>query len=143
MKTKEEYNELKEENRELRRVVKLIHNVTRCPYCKSLFTIKRGTRKTVDKGRVQIYECLLCKRRFGEGGDDFRMRHNNDVITEALKLSKKMSTRKIAERIRKKFKKEISSSDLLIPLNPSRLAIGTKTCKVSNENIFFLSSVKS
>lgn len=108
MKTKQEYEELKKENKELRRVIKLIHNVTRCPYCKSLFTIKRGTRKTDDKGRVQRYECLMCKGRFGEGGDDFRMRHSNDMIAEALKLSKKLSTRKIAERIQKKYKKKIS-----------------------------------
>lgn len=64
----------------------------RCPKCNSWNVIKRGTRKTIGRGRVQRYHCIDCDWKFTQRTIDYRMRHNKEVIKKIMKLRKQGKT---------------------------------------------------
>jgi len=67
---------------------------TICPKCKSKEVIKRGFRKTENRGNLQRYTCKSCSLRFVENDGFYRMRNNPQKITCALDLfSRGLSTR--------------------------------------------------
>ena len=37
-----------------------------CPRCGSVFVYKMGTRMTVSKGRIHVYQCQVCGHKFGD-----------------------------------------------------------------------------
>jgi len=57
-----------------------------CPKCNSKNTIKRGKRKTQNRGLIQRYSCQDCNKRFVEDNGFYRMRNNPKKITCALDL---------------------------------------------------------
>ena len=80
--------ELREENRDLRRIIEKIKHAVKCPYCLSITNIKHGKRIT-DKGIIQRFECLSCHKKFMIRDESFRMRHDNELIEKARELKKK------------------------------------------------------
>lgn len=75
-------------------------NYIQCLYCKSNEVIKRGLRKTQNRGKIQRYFCKECKRKFVLNDGFFRMRNNPQKITLCLDLFfKGVSTRKIQEHL--------------------------------------------
>ena len=57
-----------------------------CPNCNGKKTIKRGFRKTENRGKIQRYYCQDCKKRFVEDDGFTRMRNNPLKITQAMHM---------------------------------------------------------
>src|SRR3989338_10154533 len=71
-----------------------------CPICKSQNTIKRGVRKTENRGEIQRFSCNDCKHRFVVDDGFFRMRNNPIKITQSIDLFYRgVSTRKVQEHL--------------------------------------------
>ncbi len=71
-----------------------------CPNCKGIKTIKRGFRKTENRGKIQRYYCQDCKKRFVENEGFIRMRNNPQKITQAMHMYfSGMSLRKSQEHL--------------------------------------------
>ena len=69
-----------------------------CPNCKSEKVIKRGLRKTENRGKIQRYSCKSCNYRFVKNDGFFRMRNHPKKITCAIDLFYRgVSTRKVQE----------------------------------------------
>ena len=69
-----------------------------CPNCESEKIIKRGFRKTENRGKIQRYSCKDCNHRFVIDNEFFRMRNHLNKITCVLDLFYKgVSTRKVQE----------------------------------------------
>ena len=69
-----------------------------CPNCNSESIIKRGFRKTENRGKIQRYSCKKCSNRFVVDDGFFRMRNHPKKITCALDLFYRVvSTRKVQE----------------------------------------------
>ncbi len=60
--------------------------LSKCPYCNSKEIIKRGLRKTKNRGEIQRFSCKSCNKRFVENNGFFRMRNNPEKITACLDL---------------------------------------------------------
>jgi transposase-like protein len=56
-----------------------------CKHCDSGKIIKYGSRKNKN-GKVQIYQCLDCKRKFSENIGFEKTRYNENIITGALQM---------------------------------------------------------
>jgi transposase-like protein len=61
-------------------------NITICNYCNSKETIKKGFRKTENRGKVQKYFCKSCNKFFTLNDGFYRMRNHPQKITQALHL---------------------------------------------------------
>ncbi len=95
----ETINELRNESKELRRILMKIKQAVKCPYCLSIVSIRHGKRYT-KKGIIQRYECLACHRKFMIREDSFRMRHDSKIINKAVELYEKgYSTREITNKL--------------------------------------------
>jgi len=71
-----------------------------CPNCKSENIIKRGKRKTENRGLIQRYKCKDCNKRFVIDDGFFRMRNSKKKITLCLDLFYRgISTRKVQEHL--------------------------------------------
>lgn len=57
-----------------------------CRFCKSTKVVKRGFRKTENRGKIQTYYCKECKKRFTEDDGFLRMRNNPNKITQAMHM---------------------------------------------------------
>ncbi|MFH1359184.1 MAG: DDE-type integrase/transposase/recombinase [archaeon] len=69
-----------------------------CPNCNFGKVIKRGFRKTQNRGKIQRYSCWECNYRFVKDDGFFRMRNHPKKITCAIDLFYRgVSTRKIKE----------------------------------------------
>ena len=67
-----------------------------CPICKSNLIIKKGFRKTENRGLIQRFSCKNCSYRFVIDDGFFRMRNNPQKIIYALDLFYRgVSTRKV------------------------------------------------
>lgn len=75
-------------------------NISHCPYCESVKVIKKGLRKTENRGSVQRFYCKDCKRRFVDNSAFYRMRNSPRKITLCLDLFfRGISTRKTQEHL--------------------------------------------
>jgi transposase-like protein len=73
---------------------------TKCPYCESEDTIKRGVRRTQNRGKIQRYSCKACKKRFVVNDGFFRMRNTPHKITASMDMYYRgMSLRKTQEHL--------------------------------------------
>ena len=71
-----------------------------CRFCKSKNIIKRGNRKTKNRGKIQRFYCKDCKKRFIEKTPFFRMKNTAQKITMCLDLYfRGVSLRKIQEHL--------------------------------------------
>lgn len=71
-----------------------------CPNCNSVNLIKRGQRKTENRGLIQRYGCKDCSYRFVIDDGFFRMRNSPTKITQSIDLFYRgVSTRKVQEHL--------------------------------------------
>lgn len=71
-----------------------------CPNCNSINIIKRGKRKTENRGLIQRYGCLYCNKRFIENDGFFKMKNAPQKVTLCLDLFYRgISTRKVQEHL--------------------------------------------
>ena len=71
-----------------------------CPNCNSNNTIRRGIRKTENRGEIPRFGCKNCGKRFVYDGGFFRMRNNPIKITQATDLFYRgIATRKVQEHL--------------------------------------------
>ncbi len=71
-----------------------------CPYCKGERTLKRGFRKTQNRGNIQRFYCKECKKRFVVDDGFFRMRNAPNKITASIDMYfRGMSLRKTQEHL--------------------------------------------
>lgn len=77
-----------------------MNNEIKCRFCNSTEIIKRGLRKTQNRGSIQRYECKSCKKRFTQEDGFFRMRNTPQKITLCMDLFYRgVSTRKVQEHL--------------------------------------------
>ena len=72
-----------------------------CPFCSSNNVIKRGVRKTENRGKVQRYGCKNCNKRFCIDDGFWKMKNHEKKITLCIDLYYKgVSFRKLQEHLR-------------------------------------------
>lgn len=98
-----------------------------CPNCKSKEVIKRGLRKTQDRGKVQRYGCNSCGHRFIT--DPFyKMRNTPQKITCALDLFfRGLSTRGVQEHFKAFYPHNSDHSTILRWIRKYSLKIANYT----------------
>jgi len=71
-----------------------------CPHCSSTNLIKRGKRKTQNRGLIQRYGCKDCDKRFIIDDGFFKMKNSPQKVTLCLDLFYRgVSTRKVQEHL--------------------------------------------
>ncbi len=86
---------MKHNNKQETEVKKVI-----CPNCKSKKIIKRGKRKTQNRGLIQRYGCQNCNKRFVIDAGFFKMKNAPNKVTLCLDLFYRgISTRKVQEHL--------------------------------------------
>jgi transposase-like protein len=71
-----------------------------CPKCKSKDIIKRGFRKTDNRGKIQRFSCNSCHHRFIDNDGFYRMRNNDKKISLCIDLFYRgLSTREIQSHL--------------------------------------------
>jgi len=74
----------------------------KCIHCKESNFVKKGFRKTENRGKIQKYLCLSCKKYFTNDEGFYRMRNSEDKITEAIDLYfSNLSSRKVRNHFRR------------------------------------------
>jgi len=87
------------------------NNNIQCPNCSKKNVIKRGFRYTENREKIQKYFCKDCKHRFVLDNPFFRMRNQEQIITQCMDLYYSgMSFRKIAQHLKRFFPKDVSHS---------------------------------
>lgn len=87
---------------------------TRCVHCKAQNFIKKGWRKTENRGNIQKYLCLSCKRYFTNDEGFYRMRNSEDKITAAIDLYfSNLSSRKVRNHFRRHWSHNASHMSIL------------------------------
>lgn len=75
-------------------------NLSSCKYCNYKGVIRKGFRKTKDRGKIQKFYCKSCKKYFTLDNGFFRMRNNEHKVTACLDMYfRGMSLRKIQEHL--------------------------------------------
>jgi len=84
-----------------------------CPKCNSKDIIKRGLIKNESREFTQRYGCKSCNNRFVLDNPFFRMRNQEQLITQTMDLYYSgMSFRKIAQHLQRFFPKGVSASTI-------------------------------
>lgn len=74
----------------------------KCVHCKANNFIKKGYRKTENRGKIQKYLCLSCKMYFTNDDGFYRMRNSESKITQAIDLYfSNLSSRKVRNHFRR------------------------------------------
>jgi len=73
----------------------------KCPYCKNENIVRRGQRKTQNRGLIQRYSCQDCEKRFVVDDGFFKMKNAPQKVTLCLDLFYRgVSTRKVQEHLK-------------------------------------------
>ena len=73
----------------------------KCPYCKKENIVRRGQRKTQNRGLIQRYSCQDCGKRFVIDDGFFKMKNAPQKVTLCLDLFYRgVSTRKVQEHLK-------------------------------------------
>ncbi len=110
----------------------------KCRFCKSNGVVKRGFRKTENRGKIQIYFCKNCKKRFTENDGFLRMRNSPDKVTQAIHMYfSGISLRKSQEHLGVFYNHNASHMSVLRWIQKYMTQIGkftdTLNLKVGNE----------
>lgn len=71
-----------------------------CPYCKKKNIVRRGKRKTQNRGLIQRYYCKDCNKRFVVDDGFLKMKNTPQKVTLCLDLFYRgISTRKVQEHL--------------------------------------------
>ena len=83
--------------------------VVKCKNCQSQNFIKKGYRKTLNRGKIQKYFCKDCQTFFTADMGFFRMRNHEKKITKAIDLYfSNLSSRKVRNNFRRHEETKIS-----------------------------------
>jgi len=118
--------------------------INTCPYCKSNKIVKRGFRKTENRGSIQRYFCKSCGFRFIHD-PFFRMRNTPEKITCALDLFYRgLSTREVQEHFKAFFPHNSDHSTILRWIRKYSLKIAnfTDTLKINSGSYVELDEMK-
>ncbi|MBR9699569.1 IS1/IS6 family transposase [Candidatus Woesearchaeota archaeon] len=75
---------------------------TKCKHCGESHYIKKGFRKTENRGKIQKYKCLDCGMYFTSDEGFYRMRNSEKKITQAIDLYfSNLSSRKVRNFFRR------------------------------------------
>jgi len=86
----------------------------KCRFCRSEEYIKKGFRKTEFRGIIQKYECKDCGKFFTNDEGFYRMRNQENKITEAIDLYfSNLSSRKVRNHFRRHKPKNASHVTVL------------------------------
>ena len=78
-----------------------MNTIKKCPKCSSETIKKDGWRNTLNRGKIQRYECKSCDHRFTNNDGFKRMKHSPQKISLCLDLFYRgVSTRKIQEHLK-------------------------------------------
>jgi transposase-like protein len=116
-----------------------------CPYCKSEKIIKKGTRTTEKRGKIQRYFCKDCKKKFVLNDGFYRMRFVDKMITSVLDLYYRgMSLRKIKEHLQVYYEYFCSHMTILRWIRKYAKMIGNfvDKIKVNNSNCITFDEVE-
>jgi putative transposase len=84
-----------------------------CPFCSSKYVIKKGIRKTENRGRVQRHGCKGCSRRFSIDDGFWKMKNHEKKVTLCLDLYYKgVSFRKLQEHLQAFYPKNAHYSTI-------------------------------
>jgi len=86
----------------------------KCIFCGSNNHIKKGYRKTQNRGKIQKYYCQDCKRYFTADNGFYRMRNSESKITSAIDLYfSNLSSRKVRNHFRRHLDHNASHETVL------------------------------
>ncbi len=86
----------------------------KCRFCKSKNYIKKGFRKTENRGKIQKYYCQDCKKYFTADNGFYRMRNSERKITSAIDLYfSNLSSRKVRNHFRRHWEHNASHETVL------------------------------
>ena len=86
----------------------------KCVHCKAQKYIKKGLRKTQNRGNIQRYKCLDCNKLFTNDEGFYRMKNNEKKITSAIDLYfSNLSSRKVRNHFRRHLEENASHETIL------------------------------
>lgn len=89
-------------------------NKIKCVHCGESDYIKKGFRKTENRGKIQKYKCNVCGNYFTNDDGFYRMRNSEAKITSAIDLYfSNLSSRKVRNHFRRHWKHNASHVTVL------------------------------
>lgn len=86
----------------------------KCVHCQAQKYIKKGFRKTQNRGRIQKYECQKCGKYFTNDDGFYRMRNNPAKITAGIDLYfSNLSSRKVRNHFKRHWEHNASHITIL------------------------------
>jgi len=86
----------------------------KCIHCGKSNYIKKGFRRTKNRGKIQKYKCIHCGIYFTNDNGFYRMRNNEKKITQAIDLYfSNLSSRKIRNHFRRHIEHNVSHVTVL------------------------------
>jgi len=83
---------------------KLSEKKIKCRFCKSENFVKKGFRKTENRGKIQKYYCKECNKFFTDDEGFYRMRYSAQTITLSVDMYlSNLSSRKMRNQLRRHF----------------------------------------
>ena len=93
---------------------KLSEKNIRCRFCKSEKYVKKGFRKTGNRGKIQKYYCKECNKFFTNDEGFYRMRYSHQTITLSVDMYlSNLSSRKMRNQLRRHFSITTSHQTIL------------------------------
>ena len=91
-----------------------MENQIKCIHCKAQNYIKKGIRKTQNRGNIQRYKCLECNKLFTNDDGFYRMKNHENKITSAIDLYfSNLSSRKVRNHFRRHYPHNASHQTIL------------------------------
>ena len=91
-----------------------MENKIKCVHCGKTNFIKKGLRKTENRGKIQVYRCLECGKKFTNNDGFYRMRNSEAKITSAIDLYfSNLSSRKVRNHFRRHWSHNASHMSIL------------------------------
>ena len=91
-----------------------MENKIKCVHCGESNFIKKGFRQTENRGKIQVYRCLDCGRKFTQDNGFYRMRNSEAKITSAIDLYfSNLSSRKVRNHFRRHLQHNASHVTVL------------------------------
>ncbi len=85
-----------------------------CVFCKSKNYIKKGKRKTENRGKIQKYFCKDCQKYFTQDEGFYRMRNSSNTISMSVDIYlSNLSSRKMRNQLKRHFKTKASHVSIL------------------------------
>lgn len=85
-----------------------------CKHCGANNHIKQGFRQTENRGKIQKYYCLSCKKYFTFDDGFYRMRNSENIITMSVDMYlSSLSSRKMRNQLKRHMRTKISHETIL------------------------------